>query len=511
MKNCFGYVRVSTVKQGDGVSLEAQREAIEAFAAQHNINITKWFEEKETAAKKGRPLFNAMVRDLKRSKAAGVVMHKIDRSARNFADWAKIGDLADAGIDVHFANESLDFRSRGGRLAADIQAVIAADYIRNLREETIKGISGRLKQGLYPFKAPMGYVDNGKGKPKTIDPVRGPLVREAFELYASGQHSLLSLLSELERRGLRNENGRPISKGCLENILNNPFYYGIIRIKRTGATYKGIHEALIAPSLFHQIQEIKAGKSSKKVTRHNHRYRGLFRCRECNGAITPERQKGHVYYRCHTPECPTTTVREERIEEAILSFLCRVSLSEEDVKRLTEELTKWIEKRNKNDETQTIAAQLALLEQRLERITDAVIDRVIDQRAFNSRKEAILLEQARLEERQQKAEAKRVSPHRIQRFFELIENLAQTYILATPEEKRQIVQVATSNRQVSGKNVYLEPPDWLAQATRAIAVLAGPPDRTTSRSNLHLREHHMEKLLDIITSDDVPKNFTAKE
>ena len=92
-----------------------------------------------------------MIAALRKGQADGLVIHKIDRSARNFGDWAKIGELADAGIDVHFATESLDFRSRGGRLSADIQAVIAADYIRNLREETIKGINGRLKQGLYPF------------------------------------------------------------------------------------------------------------------------------------------------------------------------------------------------------------------------------------------------------------------------------------------------------------------------------------------------------------------------
>ena len=153
MKQYFAYVRVSTAKQGEGVSLEAQQDAIAAYAAKHGLSVAEWFEEKETAAKCGRPVFNAMVKQLRAGKARGIIMHKIDRSARNFADWAKIGDLSDAGIDVHFATESLDFRSRGGRLSADIQAVIAADYIRNLREETLKGIRGRLKQGLYPFGA----------------------------------------------------------------------------------------------------------------------------------------------------------------------------------------------------------------------------------------------------------------------------------------------------------------------------------------------------------------------
>lgn len=61
MKTCFGYVRVSTVKQGDGVSLEAQRDAILAFASRNNLSVGQWFEEKETAAKRGRPIFNKMI------------------------------------------------------------------------------------------------------------------------------------------------------------------------------------------------------------------------------------------------------------------------------------------------------------------------------------------------------------------------------------------------------------------------------------------------------------------
>lgn len=511
MKRCFAYVRVSTLKQSEGVSLEAQKEAIEAFASRHQIKITKWFEEKETAAKKGRPVFNALVRDLRCGKAHGLIIHKIDRSARNFADWAKIGDLADAGIDIHFATESLDFRSRGGRLTADIQAVIAADYIRNLREEAIKGITGRLKQGLYPFKAPIGYLDNGGGKPKTPDPVRAPLVCEAFELYASGQHSLRSLVLELKRRGLRNEHGRPVSKCGVETILNNSFYCGIIHIKRTGATYKGIHEPLISPSLFEQVQRIKAGKSGKKVTRHNHRYRGLFRCRECMGAMIPERQKGHVYYRCQTRECPTKTVREEAIEDAVVRLLQRVKLTDEDIATLTADLEAWIGKRSNSDDTKTIAAQLAALRDRLERLTDAVIDRLIDQETFNHRKQAILLQEAKLEEAQRETRSQEADPRNIRRFLELIKNLAQTYILAQPNEKRQIVEVTTSNRWVAGKSVYMKPANWLALAEETIAGLIGAPDRTTSRSSPESRDQQIEALIRTIESHDVPKQLNREE
>src|SRR5256885_14564424 len=138
-----------------------------------------------------------MLKLLQASKADGVIIHKIDRSARNLKDWANLGELIDQGIEVHFANESLDLQSRGGRLSADIQAVVAADYIRNLKEETKKGFYGRLKQGIYPCPAPLGYLNCGKGQPKRPDPVMGPLVALGFELYGSGRYSLETLEAAL--------------------------------------------------------------------------------------------------------------------------------------------------------------------------------------------------------------------------------------------------------------------------------------------------------------------------
>lgn len=108
MKPCFGYIRVSTQKQGEGVSLIAQKDAIQAFADRQGLTVIRWFEEKQTAAKGGRPIFNQMLSQLKRGKAQGVIIHKIDRSARNLRDWAMVSELPDLGIDVHIASESLD-------------------------------------------------------------------------------------------------------------------------------------------------------------------------------------------------------------------------------------------------------------------------------------------------------------------------------------------------------------------------------------------------------------------
>jgi DNA invertase Pin-like site-specific DNA recombinase len=270
LKKLFGYIRVSTAKQGEhGVSLQEQHDAIVRYAERNGFEIIAWFEERETAAKRGRPVFNQMLKLLKQGKADGVIIHKIDRSARNLKDWADLGELIDQGIEVHFANESLDLHSRGGRLSADIQAAVAADYIRNLREETRKGFYGRIKQGIYSLPAPLGYLDIGKGKPKEPDPMRAPPVRKAFELYGSGRYNLDGLVEEMHRLGLRNRNGGKVTRTGLSVLLNNPFYIGLIRLRRTGEAFLGSHRPLIAKSLFDRVQKILDGRLNSRSQKHD--------------------------------------------------------------------------------------------------------------------------------------------------------------------------------------------------------------------------------------------------
>ncbi len=319
MKVFYGYIRVSTARQGEhGVSLEHQREAIERYADKNSLKILRWFEEQETAAKRGRPLFGQMLKLLRIGKASGVIIHKIDRSARNLKDWADLGELIDTGLEVHFANESLDLHSRGGRLSADIQAVVAADYIRNLREETIKGFYGRLKQGLYPRPALIGYQDQGPGLPKLPNPVQAPLVRLAFEKYSSGNYNLKLLTAEMQELGLRTRKDRKVSLNGISCILNNPFYTGRIYVKKTGQSFEGVHQAIVPSVIFDRVQQILKGKFNKRTQRFCYQFRQMVPCKLCRYSMVGEEQSNHIYYRCHTTGCPTKTIREETLEQGLI-------------------------------------------------------------------------------------------------------------------------------------------------------------------------------------------------
>jgi len=461
MSGYIGYIRVSTVKQGTkGVSLQEQRDAILRYAERNQLSITIWLEEMVTAAKQGRPVFNQALKLLRSGKAQGIILHKLDRGARNLRDWAAVGELSDQGIDVHFVTESLDLQSRGGRLSADIQAVVAADYIRNLREETRKGFYGRLKQGLYPLRAPLGYVDQGKGNAKTIDPVMGPLVRKAFELYATARYSLETLGAELYRLGLRNQNGGPVTRNGISTLLNNTFYIGIIQIQKTSETFIGIHEPIIGKILFDRVQGVLNGKINARSQRHNFEFRRMLSCNNCKYSLIGERQKGIVYYRCHTKSCPQQPIREDVVGMEMAQFFQKFRFDEKEVAYFKAKILKlkatW--ETQQEDETRNLNIKLGQIKDRLNRLTDAYLDQALDKMMFEERKKGLLIDQKATEANLANlARNGNATPTKLEKFLELAGNAGLSHVIALPEERRDMVNIFTSNRLVDGKKIDLKP------------------------------------------------------
>ncbi len=484
-RDFFAYTRVSTAKQGLGVSLAEQRAAIESYAERNGLRIVRWFEEKETAAKRGRALFGQMLTDLRCGRAKGVIIHKIDRSARNLRDWADLGELVDSGCEVHFATESLDLNSRGGRLSADIQAVVAADYIRNLREETRKGFYGRLKQGFYPLPAPLGYLDRGKAKAKTFDPVRAPFVRDAFELYASARFSLRMLHEEMHRRGLRNRRGGKLSLNGLSRILNNPFYTGVVRIRRTGEVFTGGHEPLISPSTFRQVQAVLRGKINTKAILHDHLYRRLIRCESCKRHLVGERQKGWIYYRCHSRGCEGICFRQERVASQIRAHFEKVYLSDSETDELRRLIDDW---RTENatatmEQNRAIDMQLEGITQRVSRLTEAYIDGAIDRSMFEQKKELLLMSKKELEIRRSRPMVDRdVVAAQMHEIVELIKSLWLSYERGNTDEKRQILKNTTSNLGAYPKNIVIELRSPYRELSKLPCVPPGDPHRGIRRT-----------------------------
>lgn len=455
MKSYFAYIRVSTVKQGEhGSSLQEQRDAIVGFARRNGLHVVEWFEERETAAKTGRSEFTRMFALLKKHRATGVIFHKIDRSSRNLKDWSTIQDLADTGVDIRFAQESINLGSNEGKLTGDFLAVIAAHYIRNLREEVKKGLRGRLKQGIYPLGAPIGYLDQGGGKAKIPDPERAPHVRDAFEWYANGRYSLRALSNEFYGRGFRTKSGKKVDANRLQKMLRNPFYIGLIRMR--GEVYVGIHEPLISKALFDRVQQNLDGRKNASPVVHDFLFRRMISCTNCHYRLIGEKQKGYVYYRCHTKECPTLTVREDVVIAAFQARLLPLRFEIGEIAELRGMIAAHFDRKSERREEYFRAVNLRLeaSRARLSRLIDAYTDGMIEKSLFAEKKLALVMEQRAIEEEHDRIDCdETLFAEKLDEILELLKSLPQSYESANAIERGALLKEITSNIAVDRKEL----------------------------------------------------------
>jgi site-specific DNA recombinase len=100
-------------------------------------------------------------------------------------------------------------------------------------------------------------VDEQGNKTIIPDPDRAPFIVKLFELYATGNYSLLKLAEEAEKVGLRTRKGKRVAKSQIDSILKNPFYRGMMRTKYGLAEHN--YQTLISPTLYQQARDVLQG------------------------------------------------------------------------------------------------------------------------------------------------------------------------------------------------------------------------------------------------------------
>lgn len=78
----------------------------------------------------------------------------------------------------------------------------------------------------WPSLAPIGYLNNPRTRNIQPDPEKAPMVRKAFELYSTAEHTLYTLADALKHIGLTSYSGKPLAVSSVQVLLQNPIYYG---------------------------------------------------------------------------------------------------------------------------------------------------------------------------------------------------------------------------------------------------------------------------------------------
>ena len=462
------YARKSTEEDDRQVlSIEAQLVELKEFAAKEKLEIVASLCEAKTAKEPGRMKFAEMLSLIEKGKADGIISWHPDRLARNSVDGGKIIHFVDRGLIKSLKFPCFWFEpTPQGLFMLNIAFGQSKYFVDNLRENVKRGLRQKLRNGAWPGRAPMGYLNNPKTRMIDVDPDKAPKVKKIFELYATGDYTFHSLAKWCKENNLRSIQYRDIAIGTIQKVLQNIFYIGLM--KYGGEIFEAAHEPIISKKLFDKVQEIlqERGKP-QKIKKHNFVFLGLIKC-TCGCSITAEKHikksgREYIYYRCTKKKGPCQEkhfLRQEVLAEQIKDYLQKVSLSSQDTEKVLSELEKEKEeaKEKARENVQNLKNQLKEIETKLEKLLDLRLADQLSTEEYSNKKQKFLTQKLEIQDKIKDFEQKGLSwlePAR-----EFVKSLNQAEKLRNSEnypEMKTFLKNIGSNHILQNRRLIFEP------------------------------------------------------
>lgn len=223
------YARVSSESDAQLNSLENQIAYYQNFIRKNTCwtYVEGYIDEGLSAATtKKRENFHRMVDDGKAGLFDFVITKEISRFARNTLDSISFTrELLNAGVGVFFQNDNINTLDEDSELRLTIMSGIAQDELRKLSSRVKFGHAQAIKKSVVLGNGRIfGYTKNN-GR-LVIDEAEAPMVRELFELYATGEYSMKQIETLFWEKGYRNHNGNKIAHTTMSGMISNPKYKG---------------------------------------------------------------------------------------------------------------------------------------------------------------------------------------------------------------------------------------------------------------------------------------------
>ena len=346
---------------------------------------------------KKRENFNRMVEDAAQDKFDLVITKEISRFARNTLDSIQYTrQLLNSGVGVFFQNDNINTLDEDSELRLSIMSSIAQDELRKLSSRVKFGHQQAIKSSVVLGNSRIfGYVKDG-GR-LVIDEEQAEMVRELFELYATGQYSMKQIETIFWQKGYRNHNGNKIAHTTMSNMIANPKYKGYyvgnkVRVidmfskkqkflpPEEWVMFKDetgeIVPAIVSEELWDRANEVLKRrsddvKSRQGICNHQNLLTGKLFCTHCGAAYYRRESKDkdgrkNSKWVCSgkikngADSCPSFPIYEEEIKPLLFDVFQE---TEVNVNALIEE---YMEMYRSLDEDNQIPKQIAQQKERLE-------------------------------------------------------------------------------------------------------------------------------------------------
>lgn len=374
------YCRYSSEMQREE-SIDAQIRAINNYAASNGMKINEVYIDRAKSATtvSDRPEFQRMIDDSSDGKFNAIIVHKLDRFARNRYDSATYRHILKKN-DVQLFSVIENFNDSPESII--LESVIEGYneyYSRNLAREVEKGKRENALKCKHTGGTPcLGYEVDRNSMKLVINELEAEAVRLIFSMYIDGK-GYGEIISQLNTNGFKTKRGAVFGKNSLYEILKNEKYTGVyIYNKSVSKSIEGKHNRhkykddddiirveggvpqIITKETF-DLAQVKMKMTQRKAAKHNAKetyfLSGKIICGECGATYTgncrkerPDHPK-YVSYRCSKMngknKCSNKEIRREDIEDLVLKKLANNIFSDDMIPIIAERINNYTFLRDK--------------------------------------------------------------------------------------------------------------------------------------------------------------------
>lgn len=380
------YPRYSSDNQREE-SITAQLRAIEEYCERKGyVLVDSYPDEARSATTDNRPNFQRMIADSERGLFDVIIVHKLDRFARDRYDSAFYKRLLKrSGVRLESVLEQLD-NSPESIILESVLEGMAEYYSKNLARESRKGMFENASKGIHAGgRPPYGYKVDAQTLQLVVDEKAAAAVRYFFESVAAGK-TLTQIAEELNGLGYRTQTGRKFTKNSFDGWARNKKYIGIYtwdvktskseRGQRNNHRYKPEEDQIQIPGVVPAIidvdlwEKVNGTMNNRKWKPSHRKAKAVYLlsdkvvCGKCssryNGNGYTNKGAQYRYYTC-VGRCGNKSIRKDDLEQAVIEQLVEFCFNEDAMKEIAQRVQELYKEQRSTvaHDTQPIQKELA--------------------------------------------------------------------------------------------------------------------------------------------------------
>lgn len=351
--------------------------------------IYKLYKDAGISAKTGntRPAFEELLQDIRDKKCNTIVVLKLDRLTRSVFDLEGIMNfLEENNAYLDCANEEINTTNSSGKMVARLLTTVSQNEIERTNERTKFGLSGAIKEGHIPARAPLGYKHIDK---KLVpDPLTKDIVIRIYNLYFEGKsyYNIATIFNEEQVLGKTNWKDTGILR-----IISNEVYKGdYVHGKRTNhpTLYKDVVEPIVSKEMWDNCQVQKKKNQKNYMRTQTYIFLQKLKCPKCGRILAGgashkiKSDKWYFYYRCGNCK---SNIHEDKIEDKIKVLLADIL----EYDNVVNEFFLPVLKSKIDNPKEQLEKELKSLNNKRDRIRKAYIDELFTEEEFKQESKLI--------------------------------------------------------------------------------------------------------------------------